>query len=241
MSRVCARPAGRRRLRAQVTAPKIRRPRVGADEIEHVRLPLTGSDETDRRDDQAFREDLGRVGGHGARAHPAHVRVVGAGGGIADDLVTEQQRGYQSHIRQMVAAGERVVEHPHVTGLRPTLGDHPHGLVHRAEMDGHVSGLRDHPPAGVEERRRAVPPLLDVGRVGTADQQRPHLLRDAAHRTRQHRQGHRIHAPSFPPRAAAEPSSPRKSTSVTQDQVTGSRPTKHPNKTIRTDQAKHLS
>ena len=51
---------------------------------------------------------------------------------------------------------------------------------HRAEVDGDVLGLGDHPAAGVEDRRRAVAPLLDVGREGRADQRRAHLLGDRA-------------------------------------------------------------
>ena len=41
-------------------------------------------------------------------------------------------------------------------------------------------------PVAVEERRRAVAPLLDVGREGGADQRRAHLLGDRAQRAADH-------------------------------------------------------
>src|SRR5947209_15734872 len=43
-------------------------------------------------------------------------------------------------------------------------------------MDGDVLGLHDHLAAGVEQRTRGVSALLDVGRVGGANQHRAHLL-----------------------------------------------------------------
>ena len=51
---------------------------------------------------------------------------------------------------------------------------------HRAEVDGDVLGLRDHPAALVEERGRAVAPLLDVRRERGADEHGAHLLGDRA-------------------------------------------------------------
>ena len=51
---------------------------------------------------------------------------------------------------------------------------------HRAEVDGDVLGLHDHPAALVEQRGRAVAPLLDVRGEGGADEHRAHLLGDRA-------------------------------------------------------------
>ena len=47
-------------------------------------------------------------------------------------------------------------------------------------------------PSRVEERRRAVAPLLDVRRVGAPDQDGPHLLGDARQGAGQHREGYGI-------------------------------------------------
>ena len=49
-------------------------------------------------------------------------------------------------------------------------------------------------PRGVEQRRRAVAPLLDVGRVRRADQHRAHLLAGGAKRADQHLERDRVEA-----------------------------------------------
>ena len=59
---------------------------------------------------------------------------------------------------------------------------------HRPEMHGDVLGLRDHASRLVEDRGRAVAPLLDVRRERRADQDRTHLLRDRAERAADHLQ-----------------------------------------------------
>ena len=73
-------------------------------------------------------------------------------------------------------------------------------------------GLHHQLAAGVEERRRAVAPLLDVRRVGGADQHRAHLLADRAKRAGQDLQGDRVERPASwlaPPRSSpARPPSP---------------------------------
>ncbi len=60
-----------------------------------------------------------------------------------------------------------------------------------------MRGLGDHPAGPVEESGRAVAAFLDVGRVGAADQQRPHLLGDPGEPARQYRQRHRVHPAIF--------------------------------------------
>ena len=66
---------------------------------------------------------------------------------------------------------------------------------HRAEVHRDVLGLRDHAAALVEERRRAVAPLLDVRRERRADEHRAHLLRDRAERAADHLELD-VHSPS---------------------------------------------
>ena len=53
-------------------------------------------------------------------------------------------------------------------------------------------GLGDHPPAGIEDGRRAVAPLLDVGGVGRADERGAHLLGDAAEGGGEHLEAGRV-------------------------------------------------
>src|SRR5712692_9887142 len=51
---------------------------------------------------------------------------------------------------------------------------------HRAEVDGNVLRLHDHPAALVEERGRAVAPLFDVRGERGAHEHHAHLLGDGA-------------------------------------------------------------
>ena len=62
------------------------------------------------------------------------------------------------------------------------LAHRGHGGGQRAQVHGDVLGLDDQPPVGVEQRGRAVAPLLDVGRQRAVDERRAHLLRDPAKR-----------------------------------------------------------
>ena len=52
------------------------------------------------------------------------------------------------------------------------------GVRHRAQMDGDVLRLRDHPAACVEQGGGTVAPLLDVGGERGAHEGRTHLFRD---------------------------------------------------------------
>jgi hypothetical protein len=83
-------------------------------------------------------------------------------------------------VGQMRAASERIVEDVHVPACRFVLHHRRHRIRHRAEVDGNVLGLHDHPSLLVEERRRAVSPLLDVRRERGADEHGAHLLGDRA-------------------------------------------------------------
>src|SRR5579864_4213246 len=79
----------------------------------------------------------------------------------------------------MRPARVRIVQDPEVAGQRH------HGcnrIRHRAEVHGNVFRLDDHASALVEERRRAVASLLDVGRERGSDEHGTHLLRDRAQR-----------------------------------------------------------
>src|SRR5664280_1692324 len=173
-------------LRPEVAPAQPGGARVGADQLQHV------IGEPDRRDDQPLLPQIPGTGRHGTRGHAADVGVVRPGDGIGDDRPTDGHRADQRDIGEVRAAGVRVVEDPHVA--RPRVAGHHRRdrLRHRTEMDGDVFGLRDHPARAVEERRRAVPALLDVRGVGAADQHRTHLLGDAREAASEDRQGDRV-------------------------------------------------
>ena len=86
----------------------------------------------------------------------------------------------------MRAAAVGIVEDPRLAELGAPPAYRGHGVRHRAQVDGDVLGLGDHPAVPVEERRGAVLPLLDVGRERRADEDGAHLLRDRAERAADH-------------------------------------------------------
>ena len=163
-------------LRAQVAAALVAGARVGGDQVDQL------AGQAHRREDQALLVQLGRVGRHRRRDHPADVGVVGARRGPAEPLAFDVDRRDERDVRQVRAAEERVVEHPHVAGLDVVCAHGRDRRRERAEVDGNVLGLDHEPAVGVEQRGRAVAPLLDVGRQRAVDQRGAHLLRDPAQR-----------------------------------------------------------
>ena len=95
-------------------------------------------------------------------------------------------------------------------------------LGHRAEVDGDVLGLGDHAAPGVEERGRAVAPLLDVRRERAPDEHRAHLLRDPGESRAHHGQGHRVHDRSRTrvPAASGSPAQPGRTRHVAPESST---------------------
>ena len=122
--------------------------------------------------DEALLVEVGGAGGHARGLGAADVRIVRPG-----DRVAELGARDERDVGQMRPTGERVVDDKDVSRLgvvRPNGGDR---FGHRAEVDGDVLRLRDHPAVRREERRRAIAPLLDVRGEGRADQHGAHLLR----------------------------------------------------------------
>src|SRR5829696_1329213 len=191
----------RRYLRPEVAAPYGRRADVGEQEVEHVDDVLAAPHQTDRRDDYAFLEDLPRVARRGTGTHPAHVRVMGPGYGVTDDLTIRSDGGDDRYVRQVRPAGVRVVDGKYVARLWVAAHYGRDRLRHRAEVYGDMLCLGDHPSLCVEERRRAVAPLLYVRRVGAPNEDRTHLLGDADQSTGQDRKGYGVE-PSHRPTPA---------------------------------------
>ena len=112
----------------------------------------------------------------------------------AEQLAVQEYRGDQGHVGQVGAAPVGVVEDPGDPGPL-LLAEHRGDRVgHRAEVDGDVLGLHHQLAVGVEEGGRAVVALLDVGRVGGADQRRAHLIAGGAQAADQDLERDRVEA-----------------------------------------------
>ena len=160
-----------RELRPEVAASLLGVPHLRDQRVERFVV------ESGRRDDDPLVRQCARVGRHASGLDAADVCVVRARDGEA-----ERRAGDEGHVGEVRAAGVRVVEHEHVAG-RGVVAHHRGDRVrHRPQVDGDVLGLGDHPATLVEDRGRAVAPLLDVGREGGADEHRAHLLGDRAQR-----------------------------------------------------------
>ncbi len=170
-----ARPAVRRELRAEVAAALVGVPHLRDERVQRRLV------EPRRRDHDALLLERAGRGGHAAGLDAADVGVVRARRGEAERGARDER-----DVGQVRAAGVRVVEDEDVVGRRVAAHHGGDGVGHRAEVDGDVLGLRDHPAALVEERRRAVAPLLDVRREGRADEHGAHLLGDRAQRAAEH-------------------------------------------------------
>ena len=167
-------------LGSQVAGPLLRRAHVGQDQVHHPLVEPAPLGQLQGRDDEPFLVDLP---GHGHRAggHPPHVGVVGPVGGEAEEaqlsgLLDEDGRD-EGDVGQVGAPPEGVVEDHHVPRCEGDLLDGlGHREGHRAQVDGDVGGLGDHPALGVEEGAGKVPAFLDVGGVAGLAQHHPHLL-----------------------------------------------------------------
>src|SRR5688500_440795 len=105
---------------------------------------------------------------------------------VTDDLALVGDRGDEGYVGQMSSAGVRIVDGEDFARFGVAVHEGRDGIGHRTKVDRGVFGLGDHAALRVEERRRAVAPLLDVRRVGAPDQDGPHLLGDAGQSAGQH-------------------------------------------------------
>ncbi len=117
---------------------------------------------------------------HRARLHPAHVGMVAARRDVEGWLafLAQEDRHHDGDVRQVGAAGIRVVEGEGVAGmqLRMPVADGPHAGPHRAQVHRHVRGVGHQPALDVEQRAGEIQPLLDVHRPRRPLQRRPHGL-----------------------------------------------------------------
>ena len=95
----------------------------------------------------------------------------------------------------MVAAVVRIVQQEHVARMdvvAEELGDRLRRPGQRADMDRHMLGLRDQPPAQVADRGGEVAAGIEDLRIGGAQHRLAHLLDDGVQPVLHDRDGHRI-------------------------------------------------
>ena len=137
----------------------------------------------------SVRESAGMLPG----SRGAHVGVVRAAGGEADRLAAVGEHGGDDgDVREVRAAGEGVVEDPGVARRLVLVEYGRHGGGHRSQMHRDVLGLHHQLALGVEEGSGGVAALLDVGRVGRADEHHAHLVAGGAQRAEHHLESDRV-------------------------------------------------
>ena len=145
----------RRELRPKIPATLFGIAHLGDESVERCVV------EPSRRNDHALIGETRRVGRHRT-------------GLAAADLCPRHERD----VREVCSARVRVVEDPDVLASRVVRHHRRNSVRHRAEVDGNVLGLRNHPTARVEERGRAIAPFLDVRRERRVNENGAHLLGD---------------------------------------------------------------
>ena len=111
--------------------------------------------------------------------------------------IVDEDRRDAADIRQVRAVREiRVVAQEHVAVahlLHRARSEHRlDAAVERAQVQRDLRALCDQTPAAVEERDRAIAPLLDVGREARAHQRVVHVLRDRQQPVGEHLHRNRI-------------------------------------------------
>ncbi len=163
-------------LSPEVAPALIRQREVREEQLHHVLAHRTAFEQADGRDPQAFVPD-------GTDALARAVRVVRDVGHEPEEAPPDEHRRDQVDVGEMRAAARvGIVRDEDVAGreLRGRIpgDDLLDRAEHGAEVHRDVLGLGDDLPALVEDRRGAVPALLDVAGVGGADQRGAHLFRD---------------------------------------------------------------
>ena len=143
---------------ARELRPQVGRPLTGMAHVgQHQRQHLLGQPQ--RRDHQPLLVELGGRGRQAARPHAADVGVVGADGASQRRAVVDGRD--ERDVRQVGAAGERVVDDARRPRAAVRCQHRRHRVGHRAEVDGDVLGLGEHAPgagrtAPVEQSRRSL-------------------------------------------------------------------------------------
>ncbi len=177
-------------LGAQVRQPLARHLAVEQDQILDVGLKLAGAIEPHRRNAQALLEDVGMAAVDEV-CMVSEVHRPGHEPSVDEDRLGQHDVGQVGAAALVGIVADEGVARPYV--LDPVaFHDVRHQLDEAAEMDRDVLGLAERLALGIEQRRRAVAPLLDIGRVRNADQRLACLLDDRVHGSADHLDGNGI-------------------------------------------------
>jgi hypothetical protein len=121
--------------------------------------------------------DRDRMGRHRTRCLASDVGVMGPIGHPGHVSGAEENRGDECQIVEVAAAFEGIIDCVLDTGNGLESGQaRRHRLRHRPEVNRNVLCLGQHLAFGGEDGRRAIGPLLDVGRQRRVPEHRPHLV-----------------------------------------------------------------
>ena len=190
--------------RLEVATSLARPAHVAEDQVERGLVRPAAIDDPDRRDADAFLEDLGRAAREAARAHPAHVTPVRAHDGNTNMLAVREERIDHRHVVEVSPAGVGLVVQEDVARVDVVAELLPHRLhrpgdrhdVERMILPpGHGDDLR----VAVHEHAGEVLALVEDRRVRGAHQGHAHLAHDRDERLAQHLEGDGIdHARGLP-------------------------------------------
>ena len=165
-------------LGQQVAPALVGRPDVGEQEVEDVLVQPAAGIELERRDDQAFLEELGGQG-HGARGHAADVGVVGPIGDEESQPAADEDGGDAGDVGQVGAAAVGIVEDDEVALFEGHgFERRPDGQGHGAQVDRDVRALGQGAAVAGEGGAGEILAFLDVGGEGRPAQDGGHLLGD---------------------------------------------------------------
>ena len=108
-------------------------------------------------------------------------------------LAVREHRRDDRDVRQVGPAAEGVVEDPGVAGAWSSSSTAATAAGIAPRWTGMCSACIDHLAAWVEQRGGGVAALLDVGRVGGADEHHAHLVAGRAERAEHHLERDRVH------------------------------------------------
>ena len=160
---------------------------------------LSGGHQPHRRQAQALLEELRGVAAITAGRLAANVGVMRDGDHVPDDPAVAKHRLRRVDVRQMGAAGIRVVERVHVAGpqfVAEARQERPHGVRDRAEMQRQREPLGDQPSRRIAQRGRQVHRVLQVRRPRRAHQRHRHLIHQRRHRVTEQFALHRVDGPA---------------------------------------------
>ena len=203
---------GRAELRQQLRQPALAEPGrayhcreiapevAGMADVEHDQLvdvlaPHALVVEFQRRDAEAFLEDLGGGGVVGAVRGAADVALVRAVDRPEGKAVAVEHRHERRQVRQVIAAPIGIVEQVDIARTDRALEEIVHGpgrIRQRADVDRHMLGLRDQATLGVAQRGGEVAARIEDLRVGGPQHGLAHLLHDGVQPVLDHGDGDRI-------------------------------------------------